>query len=95
MLQFFTNITDLKKNEAELERLKKGVDILPNGLMFWDKDDLLLAFNDSAVKFLKSFKFNLKIGCHRDDLTRHMQRKGFVKPKDCLLYTSPSPRDLG
>ncbi len=84
MLQFFTNITDLKKNEAELERLKQGIDILPNGLMFWDKDDLLIAYNDSAVKFLKSFKFNLKIGSHRDDLTSHMQRKGFVKPRDGL-----------
>ena len=84
MLQFFTNITDLKKNEAELERLKKGVDILPNGLMFWDKNDFLIAHNQSAISFLKQFKFNLKIGCNRQDLANHMQEKGFVKPEEGL-----------
>ena len=84
MLWFFTNITEMKRKEAELERLKKGIDILPNGLMFWDKDDFLIAHNESAISFLKQFKFDLKIGCHRDDLTNHMQRKGFVKPEDGL-----------
>ena len=84
MLWFFTNITEMKRKEAELERLKKGIDILPNGLMFWDKDDFLIAHNESAISFLKQFKFNLKIGCHRDDLTNHMQRKGFVKPENGL-----------
>ena len=84
MLQFFTDITEIKKKEAELERLKKGIDILPNGLMFWDKNDFLIAHNESAISFLKQFKFDLKIGCHRDDLLNHMQRKGFVKPEDGL-----------
>ena len=84
MLWFFTNITEMKRKEAELERLKKGIDILPNGLMFWDKDDFLIAHNGSAISFLKQFKFDLKIGCHRDDLANHMQKKGFVKPENGL-----------
>ncbi len=83
-LQFFTDVTEFKKKEAELERLKKGIDILPNGLMFWGKDDQLIAHNDSAVSFLKNFGFKLKIGCHRNDLTNHMQRKGYVKPDEGL-----------
>ena len=84
MLWFFTNITEMKRKEAELERLKKGIDILPNGLMFWDKDDFLIAHNESAISFLKQFKFNLKIGCNRKDLAKHMQEKGFVKPEEGL-----------
>ncbi len=84
MLQFFTDITEIKKKEAELERLKKGIDILPNGLMFWDKNDFLIAHNQSAISFLKQFKFNLKIGCNRQDLANHMQEKGFVKPEEGL-----------
>ncbi len=84
MLQFFTDITEIKKKEAELERLKKGIDILPNGLMFWDKNDFLIAHNQSAILFLKQFKFNLKIGCNRKDLANHMQEKGFVKPEEGL-----------
>ncbi len=83
-LQFFTDVSEFKKKEAELERLKKGIDILPNGLMFWGKDDQLIAHNDSAVSFLKNFGFKLKIGCHREDLTNHMQRKGYVKPNEGL-----------
>ena len=84
MLQFFTDITEIKKKEAELERLKKGIDILPNGLMFWDKNDFLIAHNESAILFLKQFKFNLKNGCNRDDLAKHLQEKGFVKPEEGL-----------
>ena len=84
MLWFFTNITEMKRKEAELERLKKGIDILPNGLMFWDKDDFLIAHKQSAISFLKQFKFYLKIGCHRKDLAKHMQEKGFVKPEEGL-----------
>ena len=53
-LQFFTDITEMKKNEAELERLKKGIDILPNGLMFWDKDDFLIAHNQKCYFIFKT-----------------------------------------
>ena len=84
VLQFFTDITEMKKNERELERLKDGIDVLPNGMMFWDKDNYLIAHNKSAVSFLKRFKFNLKVGRHRKEFLHHMHDKGFVKPQNGL-----------
>ena len=37
-LQFATDINDTKKQEEELLRFKDGIDLLPNGLMFWDEE---------------------------------------------------------
>ena len=36
------------------------------------------------------------LACHMDEIgfyVRHVDDKGFVKVHNCLLYTSPSPRD--
>ena len=77
-LQFATDINDTKKQEEELLRFKDGIDILPNGLMFWDADDNLIAHNASAAAFLKDFKFDLKVGKSREKLREHMILKGYV-----------------
>ncbi len=82
VLQFFTDITEMKKNEKELERLRDGIDVLPNGMMFWDRDNYLIAHNKSAVSFLKRFKFNLKVGRHRKEFLNHMHNKGLIKPQN-------------
>ena len=82
VLQFFTDITEMKKNERELERLRDGIDVLPNGMMFWDRDNYLIAHNKSAVSFLKRFKFNLKVGRHRKEFLNHMHNKGLIKPQN-------------
>ena len=77
-LQFATDINDTKKQEEELLRFKDGIDILPNGLMFWDAEDNLIAHNASAAAFLKDFKFDLKIGKSREKVRKHMILKGYV-----------------
>ena len=58
MLSVFTDISEIKKQEEELIRLRDGIDTLPNGLMFWDSDDNLIAHNASAAEFLKNFKYD-------------------------------------
>ena len=78
VLQFFTDITEMKKNERELERLRDGIDVLPNGMMFWDRDNYLIAHNKSAVSFLKRFKFNLKVGRHRKEFLNHMHNLSLI-----------------
>jgi signal transduction histidine kinase/CheY-like chemotaxis protein len=77
-LQFATDINDTKKQEIELLRLKNGIDIIQNGLMFWDKNDNLIAHNASAVSFLNDFNFGLTIGKSRDELRQHMYDNEFV-----------------
>ena len=77
-VQFLTDVTELKQNEKELLRLKDGIEILPNGLMFWDENDALIANNKSAVDFLKEYGFDLSIGKTRDQLREHMINNSFV-----------------
>ncbi|MDA9632501.1 PAS-domain containing protein [Alphaproteobacteria bacterium] len=79
ILSVFTDISEIKEREKELTRLNDGIDILPNGLMFWDANDNLIAHNKSAVNFLKGFGFKLEIGKSREDLREHMILNGHVK----------------
>ena len=79
MLSVFTDISEIKEREKELTRLNDGIEILPNGLMFWDANDNLIAHNKSAVNFLKGFGFKLEIGKSREDLREHMILNGHVK----------------
>ena len=80
-VQCLTDITELKKQEAELLRLKDGIETLPNGLMFWDENDDLIAFNKSSKKFLKDYGFDLKIGKNFSELRKHMLMNHQKPPK--------------
>ena len=80
-VQCLTDITELKKQEAELLRLKDGIETLPNGLMFWDENDDLIAFNKSSKKFLKDYGFDLKIGKNFSQLRKHMLMNHQKPPK--------------
>jgi signal transduction histidine kinase/CheY-like chemotaxis protein len=71
-LQFATDINDTKKQEIELLRLKNGIDIIPNGLMFWDENNKLIATNKAAVDHLKGFGFDLRLGADRFDHVNHL-----------------------
>ena len=71
--------TLIKEREKELVRLNDGIEILPNGLMFWDSKDNLIAHNKSAVNYLKDLGFDLKIGKSRNDLREHMILEGLGK----------------
>ena len=80
-VQCLTDITELKKQGAELLRLKDGIETLPNGLMFWDENDDLIAFNKSSKKFLKDYGFDLKIGKNFSELRKHMLMNHQKPPK--------------
>ncbi len=68
----WTDITDIKKQENELIRLRDGIETLPNGLMFWDSNDKLIASNKAAIDFVKDFGFDLKLGVNRFDHVHYM-----------------------
>ena len=80
-VQCLTDITELKKQEAELLRLRDGIETLPNGLMLWDENDDLIAFNKSSKKFLKDYGFDLKIGKNFSELRKHMLMNHQKPPK--------------
>ncbi len=79
-LQFATDVTENKKQETELLRLRDGIETLPNGLMFWDENDDLIASNKSAVDLVKQYKFNLKLGTNFSELRNHLINNGYSMP---------------
>ncbi|MDC1086866.1 PAS-domain containing protein [Alphaproteobacteria bacterium] len=80
-LQFVTNVTENKKQEIELLRLKNGIETLPNGLMFWDENDNLIAFNESSQKLTEYYGLTLKTGMNFSKLRKHMVFKHQKPPK--------------
>ena len=84
-LQFVTNITENKKQETELLRLKNGIETLPNGLMFWDEKDNLIAFNKSSKNLTEYYGLTLKIGMNFSDLRKHMVLKHQKPPKGMTI----------
>ncbi len=80
MLSVFTDISEIKKQETELLRLRDGIETLPNGLMFWDENDDLIASNKSAVNLVKEYKFDLKLGTNFSKLRNHLIKNGHSKP---------------
>ena len=80
-LQFVTNVTENKKQEIELLRLKNGIETLPNGLMFWDENDNLIVFNESSQKLTEYYGLTLKIGMNFSKLRKHMVFKHQKPPK--------------
>ncbi len=81
MLSVFTDISEIKKQEEELIRLRDGIETLPNGLMFWDSNDKLIARNKAAIEFVKEFGFDLKLGVNRFDHVHHMHKKNVITLK--------------
>ena len=77
-LQFATDITENKKQENELIRLRDGIETLPNGLMFWDSNDKLIASNKAAIDFVKDFGFDLKLGVNRFDHVHYMYANNVI-----------------
>ncbi|GIS28866.1 MAG: hypothetical protein CM15mP129_10630 [Chloroflexota bacterium] len=82
MLSVFTDISEIKKQEEELIRLRDGIETLPNGLMFWDANDKLIARNKAAIDFVKEFGFDLKLGVNRFDHVQHMHKKNIISLKE-------------
>ena len=77
MLSVFTDVSEIKKQENELLRLKDAIDILPNGLFFWDENDKLIATNKSAIDHLKEFEFDLRLGADRFDHVHHLVNNNY------------------
>ena len=45
LLSVYTDITDIKKQEKEYKQLANAIEIIPNNMMLWDKDNKLIMAN--------------------------------------------------
>ena len=81
-VQTYTNITDIKKQQAELTRLYDAVDKLVNPIIIWDANNVLVFCNQAAIYRNKNeWDFDLKPGIKRKDMLKHLIGKGMQLPK--------------
>ena len=82
---------NLIKNDTDRLTLISGPCLLEN-------EKLVRKVAQSLIKYTKKEKFNLVFKCSFDKANRSSHKTirhkiSFDKSIDCLLYTSPSPRD--
>ena len=78
VINFATDITERKQREETNRRLTEAVELIQNGVMFWDKDSRLIMANQIARDFQSKFGFDLKPGVHRLEMRRAMVAAGMM-----------------
>ena len=80
-IQSYTDISEIKEKQAELERLYDGVDKLVNPINIWDSKNVLVFCNQAAVERNKNdWDYDLKPGVHRRDMLNHLMKRGLKLP---------------
>ena len=87
ILSAFTDISEIKQGEKSLKQLSDAIEIIPNMLMLWDKDNILITANQKARNIQKRMGFDLKPGASRWDMLDAGLKSGSIATSD---GTSPS-----
>ena len=86
LLSVYTDITDIKKQEKEYKQLANAIEIIPNNMMLWDKDNKLIMANAKARDDNASRGFNLKKGASRLEMVKNALKKGFMSPPKGITH---------
>ena len=86
-LQVWTDISDIKKKENDMQQLIDAIDEIPNVFMLWDKNNKLIHSNKLAKKISKeTHKFDLKDGVSRKQFVGAMIKSGMLEvPKGTTI----------
>ena len=84
MLSVFTDISEIKKGETSLKLLRDAIEIIPNMLMLWDKDNGLIMANKKARDIQKRMGFDLKPGVSRFDMLEAGLKSGALQNNEGL-----------
>ena len=87
LVTIVTDVTELKKQEAELQRLRTATDLSSVGSMIWDKDDRLIYANRFVKEHNKEVHgVEIEEGITYSDFARSLMDKGaLVVPDDTTL----------
>jgi|GEM_PF-379024 len=78
LLQTFSDITEQRDRESELQRLSDGINSISNGLVFWDEKQELVFCNEVVAEFSKKQGFEMVPGVKREDMRNHLVANGMV-----------------
>ena len=71
ILQVISDVTHLKNQEKELERLRDGVDQMSTAMAYWDSDDNLVYANKIMRDFQSDYGFDMKPGTNRLEMLKN------------------------
>ena len=71
ILQVISDVTHLKNQEKELERLRDGVDQMSTAMAYWDSDDNLVYANKIMRDFQSDYGFDMKPGINRLEMLKN------------------------
>ena len=77
-LVFGSDITERKKREATNSRLNEAIELIQNGVMFWDQDNKLILANQIARDFQSQHGFDLVPGVDRTKMRKAMMDAGLI-----------------
>jgi PAS domain-containing protein len=86
-ISLWSDITNIKESEKSLRQLSDAIEIIPNMLMLWDKDNHLIMANQKARNIQKRMGFDLKPGVSRWDMLDTGLKSGSIDTPD---GTTPS-----
>ena len=80
VFSILSNITDLKQREISLKQLNDAIEITPNAVLLFNKDNYLIMANKTARDSHHNWGFELKPGIHRDEMLDNLYNKGLMVP---------------
>ena len=78
VFSILSNITEIKKREASLKQLSDAIEITPNAILLWDKDQRLVMGNKTARDVQKTLDYDLKPGILRREMIENIEKKGLI-----------------
>ncbi len=84
-IQSFTDISEVKEKQRELEQLYDAVDSQVNSITIYDKFNKVVFCNKAAIEFNKGWGFDLKPGVNRRDILSHLKTQGLSLPEEMTI----------
>ena len=94
VINFTTDITERKQREETNRRLTEAVERIPNQVMFWDQDGLLILANQQSREFQAKYGFAMEPGVQRIDMRKNLIDKGMIWEGESVTGTKERSVDL-
>ena len=83
-ITLWSDISKIKNREMELKQLVDAIDIMPNDVMLWDKNNNLIMCNKIVKEKQKKWGFEMSPGSSRAKLMDNLLKKNLIRPNNNL-----------